>query len=41
MHRLQKLVRLLRLETGAREVARLLSSLRPNAERRYRSSPLG
>jgi transposase len=37
MHRLQELVRLHRLETGAREVARLLG-LSPNTERRYREA---
>lgn len=37
MHRLQELVRLHRLETGAREAARLLG-LSPNTERRYREA---
>lgn len=37
MHRLQELVRLHRLDTGAREVARLLG-LGPNTERRYREA---
>ena len=37
MHRLQELVRLHRLDTGAREVARLLG-LSPNTERRYREA---
>lgn len=37
MHRLQELVRLHRLGTGAREVARLLR-LGPNTERRYREA---
>lgn len=37
MHRLQELVRLHRLGTGAREVARLLS-MSPNTERRYREA---
>ena len=37
MHRLQELVRLHRLGTGAREVARLLG-LGPNTERRYREA---
>lgn len=35
MHRLQELVRLHRLGTGAREVARLLQ-MSPNTERSYR-----
>ncbi len=35
MHQLQELVRLHRMETGAREVARLLG-ISPNTERRYR-----
>lgn len=35
MHRLQELVRLHRLGTGAREVARLLG-MSPNTEREYR-----
>ena len=35
MHRLQELVRLHRMGTGSREVAKLLS-LSPNTERRYR-----
>jgi hypothetical protein len=39
MHRLQELVRLHRLGTGAREVARLLG-LGPNTERRYREALL-
>ncbi|MCP4201063.1 MAG: IS21 family transposase [bacterium] len=37
MHRLQELVRLHRLGTGAREVARLLR-MSPNTERRYREA---
>lgn len=37
MHRLQELVRLHRLNTGAREVARVLG-LGPNTERRYREA---
>lgn len=37
MHRLQELVRLLRLGTGKRETARLLS-MSPNTERRYRDA---
>jgi transposase len=37
MHRLRELVRLHRLDTGAREVARLLG-LSPNTERRYREA---
>lgn len=37
MHRLQELVRLHRLDTGAREVARLLG-VSPNTERRYREA---
>lgn len=37
MHRLQELVRLHRLGTGARHVARLLG-LGPNTERRYREA---
>lgn len=42
MHRLQELVRLHRMGTGAREVARMLG-LSPNTEREYRSAlePLG
>jgi transposase len=37
MHRLEELVRLHRLRTGAREVARLLD-MSPNTERQYRSA---
>lgn len=37
MHRLQELVRLHRLDTGAREVARLLA-MSPNTERAYRTA---
>ena len=37
MHRLQELVRLHRLGTGAREVARLLG-MSPNTEREYREA---
>ncbi len=37
MHRLEELVRLHRLKTGAREVARLLS-MGPNTERQYREA---
>lgn len=37
MHRLQELVRLHRLKTGAREVARLLG-MSPNTERQYREA---
>ncbi len=37
MHRLQELVRLHRLQTGAREVARLVG-VSPNTERRYREA---
>ena len=37
MHRLEELVRLHRLKTGAREVARLLS-MGPNTERQYRQA---
>ena len=37
MHRLQDLVRLHRLKTGARETARLLA-MSPNTERQYREA---
>jgi hypothetical protein len=37
MHRLQELVRLHRMGTGAREVARLLA-MSPNTERVYREA---
>ena len=37
MHRLQELVRLHRMKTGARETARLLG-MRPNTERQYREA---